>query len=111
MIDSVDPLGDLHGQRVPAAVVGIVVGQVVLAVLAGAVAIFDNVLGVVADDDGEIAVLLHPLFGDRVDGLSAAVVVDRENRGDNRRPQLTGLGERRSPVVDLAHSRPIRTPP
>jgi len=83
MVDRADPFGDIDGEGVPAPLCRIVRIEVVLRVLAGTGAVLDDVLVVVADDDGEIAVLLHPFLGDGLDGLSPAVAVGREDGVDD----------------------------
>ncbi len=79
VVDGVDAFGDFDGQRVPAEVRRVALVEVVLRVLAGAGAVFDDVFVVVADDDGEIAVLLDTLLGDGFDGALPPIPVCRED--------------------------------
>ncbi len=83
MVDGVDTLGHLDGQRVPAPLARIVGVEVVLGVLAGTAAVLDDVLVVVADDDREIPVLLDALLRDGLDGPLAPVAVGREDGVDD----------------------------
>ena len=83
-VDRADTLGDVDRQRMPAALAGVVGIEVVLAVLAGTAAVFDDVLVVVADDDGEVTVLFDSPLRDGLDGALAAVAVQREDRVDDR---------------------------
>ncbi len=83
VVDGVDAFGDVDGEGVPATLGRIARIEVVLRVLAGAATVLDDVLVVVADDDREIAVLLHPFLGDGFDGPLATVAVDREDGVDD----------------------------
>jgi len=83
VVDGADAFRDLDGQCVPALLGRIGRIEVVLRVLAGTAAVLDDVLVLVADDDGEIAVLFHALLGDGFDGALAPVAVGREDGVDD----------------------------
>ncbi len=111
MIDGPDTLGDLHGQRVPAQLLGVVRIEVVRRVLAVTAAVFDDVLLLVADDDHEVAVLLDPAFGDGLDSLGSPVAVGRDQRLRDRCRQRPPLCECGAPVVRwVAHCHHFSRP-
>ena len=83
VVDGVDAPRDFDGEGVPTALGRVVLVEVVLRVLAGTVALLDDVLVVVADDDGEITVLFDSLLGDGVDGAPSPVTVGREDGVDD----------------------------
>jgi len=60
VIDRVDRVRHVDRDRMPAPLRGVLGVEVVGRVCAGTLAVLDNVLVVVADDDGEIAVALDP---------------------------------------------------
>ncbi len=98
VVDGVDGAGDLDGQRVPAPLGGVVGVEVVLRVGAVAGPFLDNVLVFVADDDGEISVLLDALLADGVDGAAAAVAVGRDQTVDCLGGEFAGVLEESDPL-------------
>ena len=108
MVDLVQRFGDVDGEHVPTPLVGVLGVEIVGTVLTGAAAALDDVLVVVADDDGEVAVLLHALFGDGLQRAHPAVAVRGDDGVDYRRREFARLSERRSPVVSLGHGRWFR---
>ena len=105
-VHAVGRAGDRDREGVPAPLGRVVGIEVVLAVLAGTARALDDVLVVVADDDGEIAVSLDPLLGDRLDGACAPIAVlsdDALGDGGRERP---GVGEVALPGFDgVGHAR------
>ncbi len=106
-VDVAGRLGDGHRERVPAAFRGVLGIEVVLAVLAGTAPVLDDVLLVVADDDGEVAVLLDPALGDGLDGPHPPIAVGPDDPFRDGAGELAGLLEVRSPGIDrVCHTRP-----
>ncbi len=105
VIHRVDASGDFRGQNVPAQRGRVVRIEIVLAVPARATVLHD-VLVLETDDDHEIAVLLDPSLGDRLDGLSPPVVVNREDAPDDRRGELSDVGQFALPPLDGGHGVP-----
>ena len=91
VVNLVDPLGDCDREHVPAPVVGVVVIEVVGAVLAGASARLDHVLLGVTHHDSEVPVLFHPSLRDGFERPAAAVAVKRQHRVDRFGRQLPGV--------------------
>lgn len=87
-IDAPRGLGDHHSKNVPAAFRGIIGIEVVLAVRTGTAPSLDDILLLVADDDGKIAVLLDPTLGDGLDCAHPTITVS----GDD--PLGYGTGDR-----------------
>ncbi len=105
VVDGVDRVGDAGGERVPAQLRRVVRIEVVRAVLAGAGPVLDEVLVLVADDDGEVEVLLDPALGDRLDGPRAAISVKRENSLYGGGGEFAGVGQRTFPALDVVRHR------
>ena len=99
MIDGVDTLGDVDGQRVPTQFVRIVRIEIVGGVGTVTAAVFHHVFVVVADDDGKIPVLLHAAFRDGLDGTASPVAVGLDDRVRDGADQLPGRRKRGPPVA------------
>ena len=110
VVDGVDGVGDADGDGVPAEVVWVVGVQIVLGVGAVTLAVLDDVLVFVADDDDEIPVAFDPPLADGFDGPppTGAVVVD-----DGRHylwGQFPRLAQSPGPLVDGGHTPPTERP-
>ncbi|AAV47547.1 unknown [Haloarcula marismortui ATCC 43049] len=105
LVNGVDSRSDANRDSVPAELVGVVGVEVVLAVGAGAAAVFNDVLVVMADNDGEIAVLLDAALADGLDSLMTAVIVDGDDSRHCIGGQLTGGFEVGHPLLDISHIR------
>jgi len=75
----VDTGGDGDGDSMPAERLWILGVEIVFAILAGTGAVLNDVLVLVADDDGEIPVALHARLGDGLDGLAPARAVGSDD--------------------------------
>ncbi len=103
----VDSVGDPGGDGVPAQLRGVGGVEVVLGVLAGAAVVLDDVLVLVADDDGEIAVLLHPSLPDSLDSAAPPVTVEGNDTVDCIGGEPAGGPEVSRPLIDRCHGQSL----
>ncbi|MFT4948121.1 MAG: hypothetical protein ACI9CA_000241, partial [Natronomonas sp.] len=99
----VDSVGDPGSDGVPAQLRGVGGVEVVLGVLAGAAVVLDDVLVLVADDDSEIAVLLHPSLPDSLDSAAPPVTVEGNDTVDCVGGEPAGGPEVSRPLIDRCH--------
>lgn len=75
VIDRSDLPRDYDSQRMPALRGGILSIEIVPRVLTLTLAILDDILVPMPYDNGEVSILLHSTFGDRLDGAPTTVSV------------------------------------